>query len=124
MPSECGDELGEIRNGGVQRPGHAHLRPLIVGNDFPLVIETVSQVRSEVGPPLEARPRHSKSVEICLGQCAEIQSQTGFPPTVLDNELQQAHSLAGVTVARAWIEMDAQLLVRLDEPEVRKARRV
>src|SRR2546423_14430009 len=41
MASECGDELGEIRNGGVHRPGDAHLRSLIVGNRFAFVIEAV-----------------------------------------------------------------------------------
>jgi len=39
---------------------------------------------------------------------------------VLDNELQQNESFAGVTEMRTRVEVDVQFLVRLNKPEVLK----
>src|SRR5579871_1157588 len=60
-------------------------------------------------------------IEDRFGQVADVQSQPLRLSAVLDDKLQQDESLAGITEVRSGIEMNMQLLVRLDEPEIAKA---
>ena len=66
----------------------------------------------------QAGAGHSQAVEVGLGEVAEIQAEALRLAAVFDDELQQDEAFAGVAEARSRVEMDFQLLIWLDEPEI------
>ena len=83
-----------------------------------LIVPTIGDIGGETIPPHQARAGHAQPFEIGLGQVADIEPQSLRLATVFDDELQQDETLARIAVARAGFEMDAQLLVGLNEPKV------
>src|SRR5436305_297214 len=74
--------------------------------------------------PHQARAGHSQPVEVSLGQIADIESQTLRLAAMFDHELQKDETFTRIAEARARVEMDVQLLVRFDKPEVAEAGRM
>ncbi len=91
---------------------------------FALVVPAVGHVRILAVAPDQARARHAEAAEFGLREVADVQAQPLRGAAVLDDELQQDHAFARIAEARAGVEVDAQLLVGLDEPEVVEAGRV
>ena len=87
-----------------------------MGFDAAVRAPAVGQIRGEVRAPLHAGVLHAEPIEDpALHFLADIQAEPA-----LDRELQQDQALAGVGVARARIEMHAQLAVGFDEGEIRE----
>ena len=68
--------------------------------------------------PDQAGAGHPQPIEIGLGQIADIEPQALRLAAMFDDELQQDEAFARIAEARAGLEMDVQLLVGFDEPEV------
>src|SRR5580700_8767802 len=86
-----------------------------------LVVPSIGHVSIFAVSPNQACAEHSQAVEVGLGQIAYIEAQAFRLAAVFDDELQQDEAFARIAEARARFEMDAQLLVRFDEPEVAEA---
>src|ERR1700722_14527254 len=83
-----------------------------------LIVPSIGDIGVLTVMPHQACAGHPQTVEVGLGQVSDIQSQALRPAAVFDDELQQDEAFARITEARARFEMDVQLLVRFDEPEV------
>ena len=119
-----GDEFRQVGNRRVHRARRAHLAALVMFLRLALIVPPVGQIGGEIVTPYQARAGHAQPVENGLGQIADVESQALRLAAVLDDELQQDETFARIAVARAGIEMDAQLLVGFDEPEVAEAGRM
>jgi hypothetical protein len=86
-----------------------------------LIVPTIGKIGSEVRPPHQARTRHAKARESRRGQIVHVNAEPLGLLAVLDSELQQTRTFAGVAKAGAWIEVNSQLLIRLNKPEVVEA---
>ena len=82
---------------------------------------SIGKFRSKVGSPHQASARHAEAVKIRSCQGINIKAEVLFDLYAIYCELQQAEAFAGVTEACAWIKVDAQFLVGLDEPKVIEA---
>src|SRR5580692_1474896 len=86
-----------------------------------LVVPTIVDIRLKSVMPNQACAGHAEPVEVRLGQVADIEPQPLRLAAVLDDELQQDESLARVAEARAGFEMNVQLHIRFNEPEIAEA---
>ncbi len=89
--------------------------------DLALIVPAIGHIRGKSITPHQACAGHAQPVEIGSGQIAHVESQPLRLAAVLDNELQQDETFARIAEARARFEMDVQLLVRFDEPEVARS---
>lgn len=85
---------------------------------FALVVSPVRQIRPDVRAPLQTRASHAEPDEDRVGQLFDVETERFGSGSLFDGELQQAEAFARIAVARAGIEVCAQLLVGFDEPEV------
>ena len=60
----------------------------------------------------------SSRSKLALVRSPDIEPQALRFAAVFDDELQQDETFARIAEVRAWFEMDMQLLVGFDEPEV------
>ena len=89
-----------------------------------LVVPAIRNIRVRPVQEHQARPRHAESLEIGISHIAHVNSQPLRGAAMFDSELQQDQAFARVAEARARLEVDVQLLVRLNEPEVGEAGRM
>src|ERR1700684_1126849 len=83
-----------------------------------LIVPTFGDIGVETVMPNQACAGHAQPVEVGPGQIADIEPQPLRLASVLDDELQQDETLARIAEARARLEMDVQLVIRFDEPEI------
>ena len=86
-----------------------------------LIVPSIREIGGEIGTPYQAGPGHAQRLKL-----ASVRSPTSRPrpcglAPVFDDKLQQDEALAGVAEPCPGVEMDVQLLIRLDEPEVVEA---
>src|SRR5580700_12284440 len=89
-----------------------------------LIVPAIGDIGVETVTPYQAGPGHPQPLEIGLGQIAEIDPQPLRLAAVFNDELQQDQAFARIAEARAGLEMDVQLMVGFDEPEVAEAGRM
>src|SRR5947209_8694566 len=88
---------------------------------FSFIVPTVREVGVLTLTPYEAGAGHAEAREVRVGEIPDVESQSLLRAAVLDDELQKDHAFAGVTEVRAGVEVDVNLLVGLDKPEVAEA---
>src|SRR4029077_20643099 len=76
------------------------------------------EITVESVTPHQACGGHVQVVESSVGEIANVEPQPLRLATVFDDKLEQDKAFARIAVASAGFEMDVQLLVGLDEPEV------
>ncbi len=82
-----------------------------------LIVPAIGNICVLTVTPHKACSGHPQPVEVGVGQIADIEPQPLRLAAVFDDELQQDETFARIAEARAWFEMDVQLLVGFDEPE-------
>ena len=117
-----GNEFRHVGNRGVHRSRRAHLAPLVMFLRLTLIVPAIGEIGGEIVTPYQAGAGHAQPVENGLGQIADIEPQPLRLAAVFDDELQQDQTFTRIAVPRAGFEMDAQLLVGFDEPEVAETR--
>src|ERR1700683_2566776 len=86
-----------------------------------LIVPTIGDVGVQAVMPYQAGAGHPQAIEIDLGQIADIEPQPLRLAAVFNDELQQDEAFARIAEVRAGFEMDVQLVVGFDEPEVAEA---
>src|SRR5271170_7081833 len=89
-----------------------------------LIVPAIGDIGVETVMPHQASTSHAQPVEIGLGQIAHIEPQPLRLAAVFNDKLQQNETFARIAEARAGFEMDVQLLVGFDEPEVAETGRM
>src|SRR5580698_5723419 len=89
-----------------------------------LIVPSIGNIGILTVMPHQTCAGHSEPIEVGLRQIADIEPQPLRLAAVFNDKLQQDEAFAGVAEVRARFEMDMQLLVRFDEPEVAEAGRM
>src|SRR5580692_6616797 len=111
-------EFRQIGNRGIHRACGAHFAALVVWLRLTLIIPSVRDIGVLPIGKHQAGASHTQAVEICFSEIADIQAEPLRLAAVLDHKLQQDKTFARITETGARIEMDVQLLVGLNEPEI------
>src|ERR1700683_4775200 len=83
-----------------------------------LIVPTFGDIGGETVMRDKAWAGHPQPVEVGSRQIADIEPQSLRLAALLNDKLQQAENLARVAIARSGFEMDVQLHIRFEEPEV------
>src|ERR1700685_3924519 len=89
-----------------------------------LIVPAIGHIGVDTVMPYQAGPRHAQSIEISLGQIADIEPQPLRRAAVFDNKLQQDETFARITKTRARLKVDVQLVIGFNEPEVAETGRM
>src|ERR1700734_759726 len=89
-----------------------------------LIVPTIGDVGVQAVMPYQAGAGHPQAIEIDLGQIADIEPQPLRLAAVFNDELQQDEPFARIAEANAGLEVDVQLVVGFDEPEVAETGRM
>src|ERR1700684_2096001 len=83
-----------------------------------LIVPSIGDVRVLTGTPGQTCPVHTQTVEVGFSQIANVQPEPLLLTSVLNRELQQYEPFSRIAELGSRVEMNAQLLIRFDEPEV------
>src|ERR1035441_2427575 len=83
-----------------------------------LIVPSFGDVGILTVTPHQACAGHPQTIEVGLGQIADIESEALCCAAVFDDKLQQNETFTGVAEASAGVEMNVKFLVRFNEPEV------
>src|ERR1035438_2407672 len=83
-----------------------------------LIVPSIRDVGILTVTPHQACAGHPQTIEVGLGQIADVESEALRCAAVFDDKLQQDETFTGVAELSAGVEMNVKFLIRLDEPEV------